>query len=131
VSGTVERLDGQPIILVTITGHVDGEIARSIYKQSAEIADAADEMLYRILDVRQMTTSFPEMLEVVRESGKGLPGSGRDPRIKNIYVGNNNMAKLARDLMKQFGVEMLMFLSMEDAHTYIQNQIEESSQLSG
>jgi hypothetical protein len=131
-SFTVEKLPDEPIILVTVIGFLDVNMARSIYAQIAEIAATLQGPLYRITDVRQEHTSFVELVGVIKEASKGTAGTTTDPRIKNVFVGNEKMARVARDaLVKNLGAaSMPMFATMEDALEHIRNELNDLSKAS-
>ncbi|PJF39686.1 MAG: hypothetical protein D6737_06595 [Chloroflexi bacterium] len=122
----VKKLPDQPIVIVSIQNYITVDDARAVYQQLAKIAADIDGTVYRITDVCQMTMTFQEMIAIVREAMRGAPGSTSDPRIKNIFVGQNCLAEVAQDLMAKQGVDILMFDTMQEAMDYIQQQIDES-----
>jgi len=122
---TVVQLENEPIIVVTIIGYLDIAMARAIYARIAEIAATLQGPIYRITDVRQEHTTFAEIIGVIKEASKSTAGSTSDPRIKNVFVGNEKMARVARDVLRTMmgGVSMPMFATMEDALTHIHNEL--------
>ena len=92
MSATVTRMPDEPIIVVTVDGHLDVEIARALYRQIAELAAQIDGPIYRITDVRKQECSFTEMMGVIKEASQGMAGTTSDPRITNIFVGREKMA---------------------------------------
>ncbi|RMF80240.1 MAG: hypothetical protein D6737_08630 [Chloroflexi bacterium] len=124
---TVEQVGDEPIILVTVKGHLDVEIAKDTYRRVAEIADTIEGKIIRITDVREQETTFPEMIEIVKKAaGTGMAGSASDKRIMNVFVGRDAMARVARDLMsneQHGGVQMPMFHTMEDAMQFARMEI--------
>ena len=82
---TVERLPGEPIVIVRVTGHLTVEVMRDMYRQIAEIADQIEPPLYRITGTR------------CREASKGMSGTTTDPRIRHVYVGRDKIAMVGRD----------------------------------
>lgn len=125
---TVVKMQDEPIILVTIIGHLDVDMARGIYAKIAEIAAVMDGPIYRITDVRQEHTTFGEIISVIKEASKGTAGSTTDPRIKNVFVGNEKMARVARDVLSKNmgGASMPMFATMEDALKHIRDELAQS-----
>lgn len=68
MAGIVEKLPGEPIILVTVDGHLNVEIAREIYGKIAEIAKTIEGPIFRIMDVRQQETTFIEMMGIIEKA---------------------------------------------------------------
>jgi hypothetical protein len=121
MSAVVTKLPDEPIILVTIEGHLDVTIARDVYAQIAVLAKEIQEpVYYRITDVRKQESTFIEMLAVVKEAMKGTEGTTTDPRMVHIFVGREKMALLARDMLRNINPHNHPMLdTVEDALTYI------------
>ena len=129
MSASVEKMPDEPIIVVTIDGHLDVEIAREVYAQIAKFAESIEGPIYRITDVRKQEISFMEMMAVIKEASKGMPGTTSDQRITNIFVGREKMAMLARDVLKRLDPEGHGVLeTVEDALDYIRWQLKLKSQ---
>lgn len=123
---TVDRLPGEPIVVVTVTGHLTVEVMREVYRQIAKFADEIEPPIYRITDTRHREASFAEMMSIVKEAGKGMPGTTTDPRIRNVFVGRDKFAMIARDAYRNTNPEKLSmptFDNMEDALTYVRYEI--------
>lgn len=124
---TVEQLPGEPIIVVTVDGYLDVDSVRDIYEKVAEFASTIDGAVFRITDVRRQKTTFDEMQKIIAEASKGTAGTTSDPRIKNVFVGLNPHAMLARaKLAEQSGkisAQMKTFIMMEQALTYVRAEI--------
>jgi hypothetical protein len=124
---TVERLPNEPIIIVTVTGQLTVEVMRDVYRQIAEIADDVVPPLYRITDTRFREASFAEMMAIIKEASKGMPGTTTDPRIRNMFVGRDKMAMIGRDCYSNVtpqGNVMPMFETIEEALVYIRLEID-------
>ena len=128
-SYTVAKVPDKPIIVVSVVGHFNVEMARAIYAKIAEIAATLEGPIYRITDIREERTSFADIIGVIKEASKGTAGSTTDPRIKNVFVGNEKMARVARDVLRTSmgGVSMPMFGSMEHALTHIHNELAQNT----
>ncbi|RMG88752.1 MAG: hypothetical protein D6712_03035 [Chloroflexi bacterium] len=123
---TIEKMDGMPVIVATFKGHVDVSMVKYVFNRTAELCEGIEGPIFRISDVSEATSSFVEMLGVIREAGQGGPGSTTDPRIRAVFVGSNQWTRLMRDALQQpqfGGVNMPAFTSMEDAMTYIRHQL--------
>jgi hypothetical protein len=126
---TVEKLPDEPIILVTIDGHLDVAIARQIYAEIAELAQDIEGKVYRITDLRKQTSSFMDTIGVVKEAAKGSPGTTSDPRITNVFVGHGKVAPTTLNLMRQKNPESHGVLeTVEDALEYVRWQIQLDNQ---
>jgi hypothetical protein len=118
----VERLPAEPIIVVTIHGHLDAPIMQQIYNDVADHADQIEGTVYRITDLRHMDVTLADMVEIIKEAGRGVPGSATDPRIMNIFVGKSHMTRFAADMLRlrRFGgVCCILINTMEDALAYV------------
>ncbi len=123
---TVEKLADFPVVIAVLEGQVNIPTIQEMYRRSAELCEGMDGPIFRITDVREVTTSFAEMLGVIREASKGTPGSTTDPRFHPVFVGNNQWVRLVRDALRQpqfGGVNMPLFTSREEAMVYIMDQL--------
>lgn len=117
---TLERLEGEPIILVTVDGHLNGDMVRELYHNIGVIAQEIDGPVYRITDVRKLHTTFAELMGIMKEALKDSPGTTSDNNITNIFVGREKFALLARDMMKRANPDNHpLFDTIEDALTFI------------
>lgn len=118
----VERMPGEPIIVVTINGHLDAPIMQRIYEQVTSHAQAIEGAVFRITDVRQMDVTLADMVEIIKEAGRGKPGSASDPRIVNVFVGKSHMSRFAADMLRlrRFGgISTVLMNTLEDALAYV------------
>ena len=126
MSVTLEKLPDEPIVIVTAVGLLNVEGMRAIYTQIAKILEKIDPPLYRISDVREQETSFAEMIEIVKEAGRGMPGTTTDPRIRHMFVGRHKFAMLARDFYRNSDpnrLSMPTFDTLEEALSYVRAEI--------
>lgn len=122
---TVEKLPDEPIILVTVNGHFDIEVARGIYAEIARLAKQIEGKIYRITDLRKQTTSFSDTVQVVKEASQKLPGTTSDPRIVNIFVGRDQVSPITLNAMRKQNPDGHGVLdSVEDALQYVRWQIQ-------
>lgn len=122
----VEKLPDEPIIILHYEGHVDAETVKSAFLQSAEIASEIDGPVYRISDVRNGEGSFVDLMQVIAEIRKGIPGSSADPRIRGVFVGSHHMARLYAGFLRQQqfgGTQLPFFHTLEDAFEYIRLEL--------
>jgi hypothetical protein len=122
MSVKVERLPSEPIIVLTYQGHMDVETVTSAFIESAKLAEQIDGVVYRISDVRLGEGDFGDVMKIIVEIRKGIPGSTADPKIRGVFVGGHQMVRLYADILKQeqFGATNIPFFkSMEEALEYI------------
>ncbi len=119
----VEKLPDLPIIVLTYEGHMDVETVKSAFSQSAVIAASLDGIVYRISDVRNSEGSFTDVVNVIKAIRVNALGSSADPKIKGVFVGNNQFARMYADFLKQeqFGITTIPFFkTLEEALHYIE-----------
>ena len=122
---TVEKLPNEPIILVTVEGHLDVSLAREIYAKIAELADDIQGPIYRITDLRKQTSSFADNIAVVKEASNRKPGTTSDPRITNVFVGREQISPVTLAVMRRDNPDSHGVLdSVEDALAYVRWQLE-------
>lgn len=118
----VEQLPGEPIIVLTYEGHMDVETVIQAFAESVKLAEHIDGVVYRISDVRLGEGDFADVMKIITEIRKGIPGSTADPKIRGVFVGGHQMVRLYADILKQeqFGATNIPFFkSMEEALEYI------------
>lgn len=119
---SVERIPGEPIILITLQGRLDAHVMQNLYKQVAELAHHIEGPVYRITDLRQMEVTLADMVEIIKEASRGFPGSATDPRVVNVFVGNSHMSRFAADMLRlrRFGgICCVLMNTLEDALAYV------------
>ena len=124
----VERIPDQPIIVLHYEGFLDLETVKSAFVQSAAIAAQIEGITYRIADIRNATSSFVEIVSILKASRANVQGSAADTKYQVIFVGQNQLAHLYADALKQLGASPIPFFdTMEDAMQYI--ELERQKQL--
>src|SRR5688572_21236773 len=98
---TVERIPNEPIIHVTIRGHLSIDDVLDIYQRSDELRKDMPKKIYRITDVIDIQTSFAEMMQILKQATTRGGSSSVDPNINVVFVGNNHWVKLFTDAMRQ------------------------------
>ena len=112
---TVERLEGEPILIATLTGYVDYEDIKNVYIFSNELINDEDKKIYRITDTRTADSSFSEMIKSIQRATQELPGSATDKRIQVVFVGTTSWIQFYRNALQKRGIEIAAFLEMERA----------------
>src|SRR5687767_5402805 len=96
-----ERLPGEPIIITTYRGFVTVEDVRQSTRATVRLAAKIQGHVYAIRDVRNSTSSFTEVLNIVREQAVKDDGTITDPNLSVVLVGTSAMAKLFIDAIHQ------------------------------
>lgn len=122
MSVQVEKLPDLPVIVLTYEGHMDVETVMSAFAQSAVISNTIEGSVYRISDVRKGEGSFADVVGIIKAIRESAVGSSADPKIKGIFVGSHQLARMYADFLKQeqFGSTAIPFFqTLEDALEYI------------
>jgi hypothetical protein len=119
MSFSIKLLEDMPILLVTIEGDFTVELICQMFEQSAAYASQTNRLLYRMVDTTCMTSSFIDVVQMVRVAGTDIPGSPRDPRLVSMFIGSNAITRLSADLMRQKQLNMPVFPNCDEALRYI------------
>lgn len=121
---SVEKLPDEPIFIVTVDGHLNAEMVRELYHEIGELTKDMLPPIYRITDVRKQETTFMDMMGIIKEATKDLPGTTSDDRITHLFVGREKFAMIARDVMRRINPDNHPMLNtIEEALTYIRWQL--------
>jgi hypothetical protein len=118
LSTRIEQLPGEPILLLTIQGHLDAHIMQHIYAQMAELSRNVEGSIYRIIDVRDMDVTLGDMVEIIKST---IPGIISHPRYTNVFVGKSSTSRYAIDVLRLRcfgGGATVMLSSLDDALNY-------------
>lgn len=128
---TVVRPTDEPILIATFVGHVDSDMMLEMFRASDALTREGETIIYRISDCREANTHFADMMRIVSEAGRGLPGSSTDPRFHPVLVGTQAMVKLVADMLKQQkngGLQVPIFHTIDDALEAIHLQMANAEQ---
>lgn len=120
---SVERLEGEAIIIFTLLDGYDFELdTQAAHQEIAKLTDQINQKpLYRITDFSQVTMSFTDLVLGLTSGTKAEPGSLADPRLRNLFVGNDDMVEFAAEslIQTQYGkIPTLVFTSKHEAVAY-------------
>lgn len=125
---TLEKRPGEPIVVVTCSGHLDAEAMSSIFARTVPYLDAGGD-LYRIVDYHAVTTPFAAVLAAAQEASARHPqASTADPRIRPVMVGGDGWLSAARRAFQDapFGsVHIPMFSTVDEALKAVRQHISE------
>ena len=124
MSVTLKKIPDEPIFIVTVKGTLTAEMVKELYTELGEQTKDMPLPIYRITDVRQLETTFMEVMAVIKEASQKYPGTTSDPRIIHIFVGKDKFAKIARDVMRRINPNNHpMMDSIDEALEYIHWQM--------
>lgn len=112
---SVEQLRGEPIIVATFDNHADQLNVMDGYLQSFDLANEITGPVYRIIDIRQATTSYVRIITTIQNLMQAVAGASIVPELAMAFVGQPHMA--------QSGIAF--FDNMNDALTYARAQVAE------
>lgn len=116
---TSKRLnEDQPIVIFTYQGELTREIFADVMADNARYIEEIGEPIYVIADVRQLETTFLDMLQIMQDAQQEGDGSANDNNIKMLlFVGESRFAQMYRNTMQKRGTAfgMTMFEDLDNA----------------
>ena len=122
----LHRLGDEPILIVTHEGFLSLKVSEEVTAQVVEVLQASPVQLYGIIDLRQATTSFSEMLRIVAQQSSGAPATFTHPDTYVVLVGEHVLIRLFQKLMRErkFGsVTLSIFYNMDEALRAVRQRI--------
>ncbi len=123
---SLELLPDELILIATGTGVLTVQDFADMFEASASLLDGVEEIVYRVSDFRQATSSFMDHIRMSQLASKGGVGTTTDPRIKAILVGTNQWVSLARTIFEQpqySSMRLPTLENLEDALDYARAQL--------
>ena len=110
--------DTEPIVVFTYDCKLTREIFADVMAENARYIEEIGEPIYIIADVRELQSTFIDMLQIMQDAQKEGDGSANDDNIKMLlFVGSSKFAKMYRNTMQKRGTAfgMAMFEDMDMA----------------
>ncbi|GAB5492102.1 MAG: hypothetical protein Phog2KO_23170 [Phototrophicaceae bacterium] len=110
--------DNEPIVVFTYEAKLTREVFANVMAENARYIEEIGEPIYIIADVRELQSTFIDMLQIMQDAQKEGDGSANDDNIKMLlFVGSSKFAKMYRNTMQQRGTAfgMAMFEDMDMA----------------
>lgn len=126
----VSALPDKPIVLATLRGQITLSDATHIFQRTHELRQTMPEHIYRITDVREATSTFSEIIQIIRSGASDSPSATNDPTITIVFVGKSQWSKLFIDAMQQhqFGqVSIPLFNTIEEAMQFVEEDMQSRS----
>lgn len=112
---TSKRLnEDQPIVIFTYQGELTREIFADVMADNARYIEEIGEPIYVIADVRQLETTFLDMLQIMQDAQQEGDGSAKDNNIKMLlFVGSSSFINMYRNTMQKRGTAFGMAIFEE------------------
>jgi len=121
----VVKLEAEPIIIFRLNEGYDFELdTRKAHELIAGYADELEDStstIFRITDFSGITMNFTDLILGLSSGTKAEPGSFADSRLRNLFVGQDDMVEFAAEslIQTQYGkIPTLVFPSMDEALAY-------------
>ena len=127
---TVEYLPAEAIMIVRVEGDFTIEMLHDLFADTAAYMDQVGGRVYRVTDCTGLASSLQDFMKVMKmaqEAGKAERGSGSDPNVTAVLVGNDKWVALYRDALstRQGGGAVIPILAtMDDALMYLRLESE-------
>lgn len=122
----VERLSDDPIVIAHLSGHLSIEDILTMFEETVRLTEDVTGRVYRITNVLEAESTFPEIMAIIKQAGNGGRGSTSDPNIKAVFVGTNHWIDFTRRALSQpqyGGINMSLFHTVEEALEFIHGLI--------
>ena len=124
---TVQRLPAEPILVATLVGDITIEDVMDMYQQSSTLIAGEEGVFYRIVDTREATSSFPEMLKVLQRATQEMPAATSSSQIRVTFVGTTTWIEFVRNAFAARGIQMGAFRDMDIALESVRIQLKQEN----
>ena len=134
MGASLQKLDGEPILIVTHEGYLSLKVAVDVTEQVVEMMDELPVPLYGIIDLRNATTDFAELLRILAQQSAGMRGTLSNRENYVVLVGSNVLIRLFHSLMRELkfgGVTLSVYYTMDEALRAVRSRIEIDSKQAG
>ena len=119
MTSLTQKLNGEPIILMTVDDNADKSAVVEAYNESIELANTISGPVYRIIDLQKAPLSYQYIMTAIQDMVKGLVGAAVYPQMAIAWVGNPDMTETSGMRAGTF------FTHFEDALAHTRAQIAE------
>ena len=91
----VEKLNGEPIILITVDDNAEKSEIIEAYNKSIELANTISGPVHRIVDLQKAPLSFQYVVTTIQDMIKGLVGAAVYPQLAIAWVITPAMTQLS------------------------------------
>lgn len=117
---TVERLEDEPIVVLTVTYPIEDANKEGEDSDAAVAAagESIDGQYYRIAEMSGLELSWQDMVYWLNQQRESKPGSINDPRVMSLLVSDTAMTQQTAQFASQpqyGGREIKVFRTLDDA----------------
>lgn len=124
----IQRIDDDAIIYITIQSPFKpSEEIPTMHKRIDDLARNMGRPIFRIIDLTRSEIDFSALVEALQEDTNNAAGSATDWRFQPLFVGTDNIAKLAADSLQQQqygGIKTRLFSTREGAIAHAQQELQ-------
>ena len=134
MGATLQKLDDEPILIVTHEGYLSLKGVEEVTAQVVQAMDESKTPLYGIIDLRNATTDFAEFMRILVHQSSGARGTLSNRESYVVLVGAHVLIRLFHTLMRERklgGVTLSVYYTMEDALRAVRLRIKADAQQAG
>jgi hypothetical protein len=134
MAATLQKLDDEPILIVTHEGYLSLKDSEDVTAQVVQVMDASPDPLYGIIDLRNATTDFAEFMRILTHQSMGARGTLSNRESYVVLVGSHVLIRLFHNLMRERklgGVTLSVYYSMDEALAAVRQRIKTDGQQAG
>lgn len=128
MSYKVEKVRDKPIIIFTIEqGFKFEKSTEDVQQEIASIVEGLTKPIFLITDFSRIDMTFSELVLALGNARSGVAGSFSDQRLRNVFVGHDDMVDLAAKSLfqTQYGkIPVLVFTTLDEAIAYAEGMLD-------
>jgi hypothetical protein len=118
MTATLNKLEGEPILIVTHEGFLTAENSVEVTERVVHVMEEVGTQLYGIIDLRKATCDLPELFRILAYQSKGARGTLTHEETYVVLVGEHLFIRLFHKLFRERafgGVVLSVYMSMDEA----------------
>jgi hypothetical protein len=134
MTATLQKLDDEPILIVTHEGYLSLKSAEEVTAQVVQALSQSTVPLYGIIDLRSASTDFAEFMRILVHESSGARGTVSNRESYVVLVGEHVLIRLFQSLMRERklgGVTLSVYFTMDDALRAVRQRIKADAQQVG
>lgn len=130
---TIEKLEGEPIIVCTMSAQFNPNTDYgAFWQQLGALLEGMEAPIFRITVLEAEEITFSDMaMALAAEARSGAPGSGSDERIRLVLVSKAVLAQMAVESIRQEqygGLDTPLFGTLEEALAYARAELKKEAE---
>lgn len=126
----IERIEGQPIIVSTFTGHIHAEDLADYFGKLKPILDAIEGHIYLVSYIPSIEYTADDLLGLLHYAKPQYAAVDENPAQTLLFVATSALVHVYKEALAKpefGGVTIPMFTTLEEAFTHIEGRIAESN----